>query len=145
MAGLLCLVLSCSNSRAGIGGGGGGNGGGGGAVPTSVTLATSTVKVQSGTTFNLTATVHSTNPVTGSVDFIDPASGIPSAQVINGVATEQVGMAMVGTHTITARYKGDSNNQPSQTSGSLNITITGTGQLSVNAAGASSSISVTIQ
>jgi hypothetical protein len=145
MACLLFLAVGCESS----GGGNGGGGGRGGPTPTSVTLTTSSVKVPSGTTLTLTATVHSTNAVTGYVDFIDPAFAIPSAQVINSVATEQLGIGLVGTHTISARYRGDSNNQASQTSGTLNVVITGTGQLTVNASGIEwgpmSNINITVQ
>jgi hypothetical protein len=147
MAGLLCLVLSCGSSNGGNGGGGGG--GGGGPVPTSVTLTISSVKVQAGTPFTLTATVHSAEPVTGSVNFNDSVSGLPSAQVVNGVATAQATLFLVGTHTITAQYSGDLNNQPSQTTGSINQVITGTGQVSIFAAGKGfshiSTLNVTIQ
>jgi hypothetical protein len=142
MVGLLFMVLSCGSS--------GGGGGGGGPVATTLTLTTSSVKVQSGTTFTLTGTVHSTNPVTGYVYFMDSTlntnfQGVP----VNGVATVQLAEVLVGTHVMSAQYSGDPNNQPSQTNGSINQVITGTGQLSVNGTGLgyshSSTINVTIQ
>jgi hypothetical protein len=144
IAGLLCLVLSCGSSSAG------GGGGGGGPTPTSLTLATSSVKVQSGTPLTLTATVHSTNPVTGYVYFNDNSLGTDIQGVpINGVASVQVTEVLVGTHVMSAQYSGDPNNQPSQTNGSINQIIIGTGQLSVNGTGLgyshSSTINVTIQ
>jgi hypothetical protein len=141
-AGLLCLVLSCGSS-------GGGGGGGGGSAPTTLTLTTSSVKVQSGTNITLTANVHSSEPVTGNVYFNDSVSGVRSAQVLNGVAMVQVPLSPVGTHSMTAQYLGDQNNQPSQTAGSINVVITGIGQVTVFAQGKGfshqSTISVTIQ
>jgi uncharacterized membrane protein YfcA len=145
MAGLLFLVLSCGSS-----GGSGGGGGGGGPVPTTVTLTTSSVKVASGTNFTLTATVHSTNSVTGYVYFMDNTlntniQGVP----VNGIATVQLAEVFVGAHVMSAQYSGDSNNQPSQSKGSINQVITGTSQLFVNATGVafshSSTVNVTIQ
>jgi Bacterial Ig-like domain (group 3) len=144
MAGLLLLVLSCGSS------GGGGGGGGGGGAATTLTLTTSIVKAQAGTTFTLTATVHSTNPVSGYVYFFDNTlntdiQGVP----VNGVSTVQLNEVLIGTHVMTAQYSGDANNQASQTTGSINQVITGTGQLLVNATGVafshSSTINVTIQ
>jgi hypothetical protein len=144
MAGLLCLVLSCGSSNAG------GGGGGGGGTSTSVTLTTSSVKVQSGTPLTLTATVHSSNPVTGYVYFNDNSLGTNIQGVpINGVASVEVTEVLIGTHAMSAQYSGDANNQPSQSNGSINEVITGTGQLSVNGTGLgyshSSTINVTIQ
>ena len=144
MAGLLCLVLSCGSS------GGGGGGGGGGSAATTVTLTTSSVKAQSGTPITLTATVHSTNPATGYVYFYDNSLGTNIQGVaVNGVATVQVTEVLIGTHMFSAQYNGDANNQPSQTSGSINQVITGTGQLSLNGTGLgyshSSTMSLTIQ
>ena len=143
MAGLLCLALSCGSS------GGGGGGGGGGPVATTLTLTTSSVKVASGTNFTLTATVHSTKPVTGVVYFIDNTLNTDIQGVlVNGVATVQLAEVLVGTHMMSAQYPGDANNQASQT-GLINQVITGTGQLSVNGTGLGfshqSAINVTIQ
>lgn len=147
MAGLLFLVLSCGSSGSG---GGGGGGGGGSPVPTTLTLTTSSVKAPSGTNFTLTATVHSANPVTGVVYFMDTTLNTEIQGVlVNGVATVQLAEVIVGTHMMSAQYPGDANNQASQTTGSINQVITGTGQLFVNATGAafshSSTINVTIQ
>ena len=146
MAGLLFLALSCGSG----GGGSGGGGGGGGQAPTTLTLTTSSVKVASGTNFALTATVHSTNPATGYVYFYDNTLGTDIQGVaVNGVSTVQLTEVLVGTHMFSARYNGDANNQPSQTSGSINQVITGTGQLTVIGTGLgnshSSTMNVTIQ
>jgi hypothetical protein len=127
MVGLLCLVVSCGSSSAGGGGGSGGGGGGGSnsPVPTSLTLSTSALKQPIGTLFTLSATVSSTKPVTGWVTFLD--SGVPFAYntVANGTAQIMESNIAIGTHVFTAQYQGDANNQPSNTSGSLNQVITG--------------------
>jgi hypothetical protein len=87
--------------------------------------------------------------VTGYVSFQDSASGLPTVPVVNGTATAQAITSSVGTHMITAQYSGDTNNQFSQTSGSINQVITGTAQLTVFATGKgwphNSTINVTIQ
>lgn len=139
LAGLACLLLSCGGSSAnnvnGGGGGGGGNGGGGGGPsPTSITLTTSALKVPVGGTFTLTATLHATNSASGYVNFLDPTSGlgvVAGAPVVNGTATAQVSYITIGTHTLGAQYLGDSNNQGSQTAGSINVVITGTASVYV--------------
>lgn len=137
MAGLLFLVLSCGSS--------GGGGGGGGQVPTTLTLTTSSVKVAAGTSFTLTATVHSTNSVTGTVSFNDNTLGTNIQGVpVNGVATVQLNEMLIGTHMMSAQYSGDQNNNSSQTNGSISQVITGTGQLFVNATGFASSHSSTV-
>ena len=143
MAGLLFLVLSCGSS-------GGAGGGGGGPVPTTLTLTTSSVKVPSGTNFTLTATVQSTNSVTGYVYFMDSTLGTQiQGMPVNGVATVQLNEVLVGTHMIRAQYSGDLQNQSSQTKSSINQVITGTSQLLVNATGVvfsrSTTVNVTIQ
>jgi hypothetical protein len=142
MVGLLLISLSCgsgSASTSGVilgacvcGGGNGGGGGGSNPVSSTLTLATSAVKVPLGTNLILTATVHSTMPATGSVAILDGGSQITGAQVLNGTATATISILSVGTHVITAQYSGDANNFPSTTMGSLNQVITGTGLLNLS-------------
>jgi hypothetical protein len=150
MAGLLCLVLSCSSGNASNGGGGGG-GGGGGPTPTSVTLSTSAVKAQSGANVTLTAKVTSAHPLSGDIDFVDSGNGfgLAGVGVVNGQATVQLNNLSVGTHVIVAQYTGDPNNLPSKTNGSINQVITGTAQIGVQGAtstlGHAASVNVTIQ
>jgi subtilase family serine protease len=129
--GFLCLVLGCGAGNGGGGGGGaGGGGGGGGQSPTTLTLTTSAVKVPYGTNLSFSVSVHSTQSVTGTVDLWDSSTstsaGLAASPVVNGTATFQISYLTVGTHMISAQYHGDSNNQPSKTSGSINQTITGT-------------------
>jgi hypothetical protein len=137
MIGLLCICLSCgsgsastagSGSSGGSGGAGGGGGGSGtsGPVSTTLTLSTSAVKVPLRSNLILTATVHSTQPVAGSVTFLDGGSPFRGAQVVSGTATATIDFLTVGTHVITTQYSGDANNFPSTTAGSLNQVITGT-------------------
>jgi len=120
-------------------------------VATSLTLTTSGLKVPSGTNFTLTATVKSTKPVTGWVNFFDSGQGLSTAPVVNGVATTQIFIQAIGTHALSAQYIGDSNNQPSRTNGSISQVITGTAQMSVTGTGTVtglihfSTINVTIQ
>ncbi|MGC2029150.1 MAG: Ig-like domain-containing protein, partial [Steroidobacteraceae bacterium] len=131
MAGLLCLTFSCgSGSTTNLGGGGNG-GGGGGPVATTVTLTTAATKVPSGASVNLTAMVNSSKTATGLVTFYDGGANVASSSVTNGVATASISGLSVGTHSISAQYSGDSNNQPSQTNGMIRQVITGTAQASI--------------
>jgi hypothetical protein len=146
MIGLLCLVLGCGASN-----GSGGGGGNSGPSPTSLTLTTSAVKVPIGTNVTFSATVHSSQSATGAIDLFDSGTCcvFAVANVVNGAATFQIPYLEVGTHVISAQYFGDSNNQPSKTSGSINQVITGNADIFVNGTspGLSNStrITVTIQ
>lgn len=121
----------------GCGGGSSGGGGGGGPVPTSITLTTSSVKVPynstSGGSVTLTANITSSKPAGGTVTFsVDGPSGFSvSSPAVNGVAPFQLTGLAVGIHTITAKYSGDADTLASQTSGSLNIAVTGQATLAV--------------
>jgi subtilase family serine protease len=147
LMGVLCLVsfaLGCGgggNSGGGGGGGGGTGGGGTGAggstfVPTTTTVTTSNAKVPAvGGSFTLTATVTSTNPITGTVMFSGPGIAFPYPQgvpVVNGVAsyTIQTPYAAapysVGIYNFTAQYSGDANNGPSMSATGINEAFTGT-------------------
>jgi len=120
-------------------GGGSTGGGGGGPVPSSITLTTSSVKVPwnaiSGGSVNLTANVTSSKTPGGTVTFfIDGSSGFSSnSHVAGGVAQFQLSNLSVGIHSITAQYSGDANTLSSQTNGSLNIAVTGSTGLGVQA------------
>ena len=125
----------------GCGGGSttGGSGGGGGAAPSSITLATSAVKVPynqfNGGAVNLTANISSSQPAGGNVTFIVNGSNgfsVTSA-VVSGVAQFQLSGLPVGIHTISARYSGDGRTQSSQTQGALNIAVTGPTVITVQA------------
>jgi hypothetical protein len=124
---------------AGCGGGSTGGGGGGGPVPSSITLTTSSVKVPwnpaSGGSVNLTANVTSSKTPGGLVTFfIDGSTGFSSnGPVTGGVAQLQLTNLSVGVHTITAQYAGDANTLSSKTNGSLNIAVTGSTGVSLQA------------
>ncbi len=122
LVGFLCLVLGCGT----------GTSGGGGVVPpspTSVMLSTSAVKVPAGTNLTFTASVNSSSPATGAVTLLDGGAPLTSATVVNGTATFQLTYLAIGTHMINAQYGGDSKNQSSKTSGSINQVITGSTQV----------------
>jgi hypothetical protein len=128
---LLFFALGCGGGSGGTGGGDGGGGGGGGGTPqpqpTSIALTTSNAKVAQNAQFIITATVTSSKPLTGTVNFYNYGSpvngGIPPT---NGQA--QTGSGYInnpGLYQITATYSGDASNSPS-TSAPLTQVITGT-------------------
>jgi len=138
--GVAAFAIGCATGGSGGGGsgGGGGGGGGGGPVATTTSLTSTSGKIAAGASATLTATVKSSNAVTGYVSFNDasfPGVIAPYVNVVNGTAQAQMTntgslSADPGTHAITAAYSGDGNNQPSQ-SGILNIVVTGTRQVLV--------------
>lgn len=118
-------------------------------VPTSTALSSSALKQVNGSPVTLTATVSSAaSAPTGTVAFFDGAGQIGSAPLNNGQARLQLLSLGVGTHSLTAKYNGDSHNQPS-TSTALQQTVTGTQQLQVTATAGgqaqTTSIQVTVQ
>jgi subtilase family serine protease len=149
---VLCLVsfaLGCGGGGSSGGGGGGGGGTGGGGtggggtggggstlVPTTTTVTTSNAKVPAvGGSFTLTATVTSTNPITGTVMFSGPGIAFPYPQgvpVVNGVASYTIQTPYagapysVGIYNFTAQYSGDANNGPSMSATGVNEAFTGT-------------------
>jgi hypothetical protein len=121
---LLAFFLGCGGGSTGTGGGGGG----GGPVPSSITLTVDSVKVAYPTSINLTARVTSSKAPGGTVTFlIDGPGGVSNIPLASGVAQYQIPVPQLGTHVIRAQYSGDSNTQSSQTSGSLNVVVTGNG------------------
>ena len=89
---------------------GGGNSGGGSQSSTAVIVSSSQPKVASGTSVTLTAQVSGGNNVpTGSVTFYDGTTALGNAaDLSNGKANLQVSTLAVGTHSVTAKYTGDS-------------------------------------
>ena len=156
-AGLLCLALGCGAGSSGAGAGVGGGGGGGGTPPpvaTSLSLATSSVKVASGTNVTFTATLSSATSGTplpsGQVTFIDSGTFLGSTGFFGGnTATWTANFQTVGTHVISAGFSGDPKYLASQTHGSINQVVTGTGSVILEASSPSVShsvqFSVTIQ
>ena len=139
LAGLLVGVGACGgggggSSGAGGGGNGGGSGGGGGTpVPTSTMLNSSAIRQSAGGSVAFTATVTSTaSSVTGTVTFYDGVVQIGQSAVSGDKAQLTVKSLSVGTHSISAKYSGDSQNSAS-TSTSLNELITGNLQFPITA------------
>ena len=130
----LLMAFGCG----GGGGGSGGGGGGGGPVPTFVTLTTSATKVPAGNSpsITLTATVQSTNAVSGTITFLEKGSAgalAPTASLMTSSASAQVALPLVGTHQIYAQYSGDVKNQGSQ-SATINVVATGSSLILIQGA-----------
>ena len=144
--GLVCVlsfVLGC--------GGSGGGGGGGGMTATVTHLTVSSTKVASSGSLTVSATVTGGNPL-GTVQFFVDGTGISPTSPLSGGTTGNITLTaasapplfqLVGTHMLSAHYLGDASTTPSQ-SGTLNITVTGTTQLSISASPASSNGSQTL-
>ncbi|MGH9205654.1 MAG: Ig-like domain-containing protein, partial [Acidimicrobiales bacterium] len=121
----LGLSLICALSFAlGCGGGGGGGGVVNPVATTTHFTVTSPTKGASGTTFSFTATVTGGTP-TGQVQLFDNGAATGNAvSVSNGMATvTTAGLTVVGTHSISAHYLGDSTTLASQSAGTLNVTL----------------------
>ena len=101
---------------------------------TSTSLSSSAVKTADGSPLTLTAVVSSTSgqPLTGSVAFQDGSAEIGVEPLSNNQAKLQLISIGVGTHSLTAKYSGDSKN-PASTSNVLNEVMTGSQQLRVTA------------
>ena len=93
-------------------------------APSIVSLAASSSSTPAGSPVTLTATVQSTTSGTpsGTVTFLNGASKLGSAPVLNGIATFTVALLAGGTDQIIASYAGDSDFLPS-TSISVSITV----------------------
>jgi len=145
--GLICaisFVIGCG------GGGSGGGGGGGGLTPTTTKLTLSATKVQASGSLTVSATVTGGTP-TGNVQFVvdGAALGTPvsiataSAGITVTAANAPSFLPIVGTHTVTAQYQGDSTTAASS-SGTLNVTITGTTNLPITGTSGSSSTNANV-
>lgn len=127
---LLLFFLGCGGGGGGAGGGTGVGGvatGGASLGPTTITLAPTNAKVAQNVPFTITATITSSKPLTGTVNFYNYGSpvngGIPPT---NGQAmTGSSYLNNLGLYQITATYSGDANNLPSS-SAPLTQVITGT-------------------
>jgi len=148
----LGLALMCVLSFTLGCGGGGGGGGGGGTTPTVTHLTVSTTKVVASPNASITvsATVTGGTP-TGNVEFLVDGAILGQEPVANGTtgnitvtgAQAPPFLELVGTHTVSASYLGDATTSPSS-SGTLNVTATGTAQLPITASPASSNVGYTI-
>jgi len=154
LAALLMLVMPKRRRRvqlllvvfaAGIAASLSGCGGNGSPKSTALALTSSSTKVASGSAVTLEATISSSDNVTGTVTFSDNGTAIGSpATVSGGVATLSTSTLSVGTHSITATYSGDNKNLSSQSADTLNQTITGTFNLTLNATSGTLSHALTV-
>ncbi len=82
-------------------------------APTSTVVLSSAGRVTSGQPVTFTAAVTGDSP-TGTVQFLDGATSLGAAVGLTGnVATLTTSTLAIGTHSITAAYKGDAFNSPS--------------------------------
>ena len=104
---------------------------------TSVKLAASSLAITVTTPVTLTATVTGTGAVpTGTVTFKDGATAIGSGTLNSGgIATLTTSSLAVGSHSITAVYAGDKNNE-GETSAAVTITVSAFASKTVLAASA---------
>jgi RHS repeat-associated protein len=95
------------------------------AAPTTTELMSSAGTAPVGQSVTLTATVTGASP-TGTVTFKDGAATVGSSTLTGGVATLSTSALLVGSHTLSAQYAGDTNNDPSTSTGVTVAINTGT-------------------
>jgi len=130
--GLICVLsftLGC----------GGGSSGAGVTPPVTTTtqVVVSSTKVASTAMITISANVSGGSPAGNVQFFVDGAAMPGSSQLTNGSTGQIILPALtlfssIGTHTLSAHYPGSATTTASQ-SGSLNVTLTGTTQLSISA------------
>jgi len=98
-------------------------------VATVTKLSVTSGKVMSGNPFNFSATVTGGTP-SGQVQFSDSGMVLGTVSVVGGSATFQTAALPVGTHSFSAHYLGDAGTLASS-SGTLNVTVTGTTTLAI--------------
>ena len=90
--------------------------GGGGPSATTTSVVSSSNPSTFGQSVAFTATVTGSSP-TGTVQFKDAANNLGSAVALSGTSAQLTTSSLsAGTHSITAVYSGDPNNQPSTSS-----------------------------
>jgi RHS repeat-associated protein len=95
------------------------------ATPTTTALSSSAGIAPVGQSITLTAAVTGASP-TGTVTFKDGAATVGSSALAGGIATLVTSSLTVGSHTLSAEYAGDANNDPSTSAGISVIINTGT-------------------
>jgi hypothetical protein len=98
---------------------------------TSTTVTTSAAKVAQGSPLTITAKVTGSGNPTGSVTFYASNSWIGQANLTMGTATLNTSLPFAGIYSLTAQYSGDTNNQPSSSSG-VSEAVTGSTTFQVN-------------
>jgi predicted outer membrane repeat protein len=95
---------------------------------TTTTLAASVNPARAGQAVTFTATVTPTapgsNPIQGTVTFIDGMTTLGTVTLVNGTATLTTSSLIVGSHTISARYNGFALGNFTFTSSSASLTET---------------------
>lgn len=112
-----------------------------------LTLSSSGSKAAQGTPVDLRAFVSANHTVSGTVDFFD--AGAPLAQgvaVATGRASYTTSTLVVGIHSITAKYSGDSRTNPANTANPFAQAITGqfSFQVMATAPGITHPVNVTV-
>jgi len=138
--GLVCVLsftLGCNSYN--------GGGGGGGSVATTTKITVTSTKVASGTNIAFSVTITSSGTAAnGQVQLFDGSTALGSAAAVSsGSATIMNAGLLPGTHSISAHYLGDTYTQAS-TSGTLNVTVTGSTTITLQASPAASNGSPTI-
>jgi hypothetical protein len=105
-----CCLICMTAYILGCGGGGSSSSPAETFANTSLTLSTSSIKVEQGSQVTFTVTVNSPNTVTGSVSLYDGNIQLGTNTLSGGSTTFQLSNLSIGTHQITASYSGDSYN-----------------------------------
>ena len=96
----------------------------GGATPTIAAPVMTPNLPCAGATVSLTATVSGGNAPSGSVQFFDGATSLGTGTLVSGTATLSPAVSFsAGSHTLTAQYLGDNQNNPSAVSSPLVVTV----------------------
>jgi RHS repeat-associated protein len=95
------------------------------ATPTTTALSSSAGTAPVGQSITLTASVTGASP-TGIVTFKEGAATVGSSALTGGVATLAASSLALGSHTLRAEYAGDTNNDPSTSTGVAVAINTGT-------------------
>jgi hypothetical protein len=138
--GLVCMLTFTLGCSSGYGGGGGGP------VATTTKLTVNAAKLASSdlTGFRFSINVTASAAPNGQVQLFDGTATLgPPVTVSNGSATIMSAGLLPGTHSISAHYLGDTYTQASS-SGTLNVTSTGTTMFAITASPAASNGSPTV-
>jgi hypothetical protein len=128
--GLIGLTTGCGGDAKGV---------------TQMSITSSNTKVASGSSVDLQATVQSSDELKGTVTFYDEGVQIGKPVTpVNGIATLETSSLAVGTHAITAKYSGDSDNSSATSTNTVEQTVTGSFTLTVDASSGSIAHTLTI-
>jgi hypothetical protein len=117
-----------------------------------MTVSSTKVAATGSITVSATVTTTGSNALTGNVQFFADGAAIGSAVPVSGGTTGNITVTaaqapaflnLVGTHTLSAHYLGDTYNPASQ-SGTLNIAITGSTTVGITGTSGSTTTNGTI-